>query len=218
MCFVFWHPHFQFAGNDIKETSEYDKGIFLPTKSPKIHYTDDKEIQKHDEKDIGFYPTIDGKPPKGISDKPFKKYPKDDTNKKDAINNVYLNTNENNKYNVDGYDDIRTPNSQQPIPPRAGPGYFNPDTSKNQYPDYGQNYGQENLQGPTQQHTLDKTIPPELYNVFGISPQHPFRIEHLLQQIQTADQNQGPIGQAPTVFVHPGQSPYGQMPPNTPGS
>lgn len=204
-----------FPGNDIKEfTSE--PGVFLPTKSPKIHFTDNKEVKKQEEKGEGFYPTLDGKPPKGNQEKPYKKYPKDETkkdeNKKDAINNVFLNGHED-KYSIHNYEDIRAP-----VPPgHPGPGYFNPDTSKTQY--QGQMpYGNDNSQ---EQQTFDKAIPPELYNVFGISPQHPFRIEHLLQQIQGADQNQGPGSQNPTVFIHSGQqapnfNQFGQVPPSAP--
>ncbi|XP_063708942.1 putative epidermal cell surface receptor [Culicoides brevitarsis] len=196
-------------GNDIKEfTSE--PGIFLPTKSPKIHFTDNKEVKKQEEKGEGFFPTIDGKPPKNT----HKKYPKDskDETKKDGINNVYLNNNHEDKYSIHNYEDIRAP-----VPGHPGPGYFNPDTSKTQY--QGQMpYGNENSQ--EQQQNFDKAIPPELYNVFGISPQHPFRIEQLLQHIQGADQNQGPGSQNPTVYIHTGHpapnfNQFGQVPPAT---
>lgn len=169
-------------------------------------------MKKQEEKGEGFFPTIDGKPPKGLQEKPYKKYPKDpkDESKKDAINNVPSNGHED-KYSIHNYEDIRAP-----VPGHPGPGYFNPDTSKTQY--QGQMpYGPDNSQ--EQQQAFDKAIPPELYNVFGISPQHPFRIEHLLQQIQGADPNQGPGSQNPTVYIHTGQqapnfNQFGQGPPS----
>lgn len=183
----------------------------MPTKSPKIHFSDNKEVKKQEGE--SFYPTIDGKPPKGVAEKPYKKYSKDpkDENKKDVINNVFLNNHED-KYSIHNYEDIRAP-----VPGHPGPGYFNPDTSKTQY--QGQMpYGNENSQEQqSPQQAFDKAIPPELYNVFGISPQHPFRIEHLLQQIQGADGSQGPGGQNPTVYIHTGQpapnyNQFGQVP------
>lgn len=105
------------------------------------------------------------------------------------------------KYEYDEYETDRHP-------PQVGPGYFNPDASKNQYPDYMHPYGNGHNQQP---HPLEKNIPPEIYNVFGQPPQGvtgPFRIEHLLQQIQGADPNQGPLtpGQTPNVYLHTGQN------------
>lgn len=184
------------TGNDIKEFTEpaAGGGGFLPTKSPKIHFPDS-----------GFRPTVDGKPQKS-QEKPHKKYQvKEDPNKAGGGNTVF--TSEGDKYEFTNYETVR---------PQAGPGFFNPDASKNQYEF-------NSYQRPGQQ--PQDQIPPELYHVFGQTPQQgPFRIEHLLQQIQGADPNQGPLqqGQNPHVFLHPGQ--FGQVPPhqlpgaNVPGS
>lgn len=161
----------------------------MPTKPPKIHYTDDKDVPKKpsDLSEIGFRPT---KSP----EKPNKKYTKGEATK-DGINNNVFNK---GKYEYEEYENERHPS-------QVGPGYFNPDTSKNQYPDYMHPYGDGHNQ---QQHPLDKNVPPEIYSVFGQPPQGPFRIEHLLQQIQGADPNQGPLspGQSPNVYLHTGQN------------
>lgn len=171
----------------------------MPTKSPKIHFIDDKTVKP----DTGFRPTVDGKPHK-TQDKPHKKY-KDDTSKEEV--NTVFSHDDTDKYNEYNYENVRPP------PSHVGPGFFNPDTSKNQYPDF--NSYAPNQRPPKQPVTQDQ-IPPELYHVFGQAPpqQGPFRIEHLLQQIQGADPNQGPIqhGQNPNVFLHPGQ--FGQVTPH----
>lgn len=79
---------------------------------------------------------------------------------------------------------------------------------------YGPNQRPKQPQQPPNQ--PQDQIPPELYHVFGQAPpqQGPFRIEHLLQQIQNADQNQGPLqqGQNPNVYLHGGQ--FGQVAPH----
>lgn len=123
-----------------------------------------------------FYPTVDGKLPKVPQEKPHKKFNKDDK-KNNYSNNVFVppSAQDNNKYNVNFGDDNH-PQVQQP-----GPGFFNPDASKNQFP-------AEN--SPSGQHPIDKT----LFNILGPNsanlPPH-IRIDQLLQHIQSQDPNSG---------------------------
>jgi hypothetical protein len=127
---------------------------------------------------VPFYPTIDGKPPKTSQDggKPFKKFHGGkEGNKKDQYNtnNAFVPPNYDNKFHVNNNYD------QQP-----GPGFFNPDASKTQYP--------EHTDHPLHhQHPVDK----QLFNILGQNapniPPH-IRIDQLLQHIQGQDQNQGP--------------------------
>lgn len=125
-----------------------------------------------------FYPTVDGKPPKVPQEKPYKKFNKDDK-KNNFNNNVFLppSAHDNNKYNVNFGEELR-PQVQQP----GGPGFFNPDASKNQFPE-------NNVSG--QQHPIDK----QLFNILGPNSQHlppHIRIDQLLQHIQQQDPNAGP--------------------------
>lgn len=137
--------------------------------------------------EVPFYPTHDGKPPKVPQDKPHKKFNKDDK-KNNYNNNVFVpTTHDNNKFNNVNYggDDTRLPQ----IPPanqQPGPGFFNPDASKDQY----------------SEHHVDK----QLFNILGPNgqnlPPH-IRIDQLLQHIQSQDPNGPPIhGQN---FNHPFQ-------------
>lgn len=128
--------------------------------------------------EVPFYPTIDGKPPKVPQEKPHKKFNKDD--KKNSFNNnVFIppSAHDNTKYNVNFGEELR-PQVQQ----SGGPGFFNPDASKSQFPE-------NNASG--QQHPIDK----QLFNILGPNSQHlppHIRIDQLLQHIQQQDPNGGP--------------------------
>lgn len=170
-----------------KPSLEYDK--FVPTKIPPTdHENDTSDINSDDEDEdddvvnnehkieIPFYPTHDGKPPKVSQEggKPFKKFHGKEGNKKD-YNNAFLPPNYDNKFNNNNNYD------QQP-----GPGFFNPDASKTQFP--------EHTDHPLHhQHPADK----QLFNILGQNapniPPH-IRIDQLLQHIQGQEQgqNQGP--------------------------
>lgn len=178
-----------------KSSHEYDK--FTSTKSPtpadhendtsdmnsaeEGEEEDDEDVNNNEHKiEIPFYPTIDGKPPKISQDggKPFKKFHggKEGT-KKDQYNtnNAFVPPNfENNKFHVNNNYD------QQP-----GPGFFNPDASKGQYPEHPDH-------SLHHQHPVDK----QLFNILGQNAQNippHIRIDQLLQHIQGQDQNQGPL-------------------------
>uniref|UniRef100_A0A1B0D4W7 Epidermal cell surface receptor n=1 Tax=Phlebotomus papatasi TaxID=29031 RepID=A0A1B0D4W7_PHLPP len=181
--------------------------IVAPTPPPQKGVGGDR-----DNKSQPFYPTSDGKAPKGVvQDKPGKKYPKED-NKTEKVQShdpfAHL-LGDPNKFDFVNYDeDIR---QNQP-----GPGYFNPGTSnKHQYPgQYSQN------QGPTQ--VVEKPLPPELFNVLGQSGhnygQH-LTIEQILQHIHAADGGAGPLLHGQNVNV---PYPYGadaqdhRLPPHRP--
>lgn len=165
-----------------KKPHEYEK---KPSKVPLDHENDTSDIVDSDEDldehkvEVPFYPTVDGKPPKVPQEKPHKKFNKDDK-KNNFSNNVFVPppAHDNNKYNVNFGDDSRPLN-----PPQPGPGFFNPDASKNQYPENG---------GPGQQHPIDK----QLFNILGPNSQNlppHIRIDQLLQHIQSQDPNGGPL-------------------------
>lgn len=253
--FLFFSRSFFFillicTGNDIHKEhphhhGEHEQNVFLPTKSPKIHFPhnehdeESEEDEEEDEDEIphkkpidtGFRPTIDGKPHK--QEKPSKKFPpmimkhEDEENSQEEDDgNAVFTSDGGDKYQFPHYGNVRPP-------PHVGPGFFNPETSKNQYPELHNNmYPQrpqqkvppinnnKQQQQQKQPHHPDN-IPPELYHVFGQSPpqQGPFRIEHLLQQIQAADpSNQGPLqqGQNPNVYGIQHGAPFGvQGPPQS---
>lgn len=123
--------------------------------------------------EVPFYPTIDGKPPKVPQEKPHKKFHnKENKNKEHGTGFLPTPPNyDNNKYH--DFDNVN----------QAGPGFFNPDASKNQYPD---------LTGSGHP-PVDK----QLFNILGQNPQNlppHIRIDQLLQHIQGQDQNhQGPL-------------------------
>lgn len=188
------HPQKTLLFSESEETStEFTKkpssDKFVPTKSPMLvdHENDTSDVnsEENDEDEgehkveVPFYPTIDGKPPKVSQDggKPFKKFHGKEGSKKDQYNsnNAFVPPNYDNKYHVNNNYD------QQP-----GPGFFNPDASKNQYPEH-------NTDIPIHhQHPVDK----QLFNILGQNapniPPH-IRIDQLLQHIQGQDQNQGPL-------------------------
>lgn len=125
-----------------------------------------------------FYPTVDGKLPKVPQEKPHKKFNKDDK-KNNFGNNAFIPppTHDNNKYNVDFGEEPLRPQVQQP-----GPGFFNPDASKNQFP--------ENT--ASGQHPIDK----QLFNILGSNSQNlppHIRLDQLLQHIHGQDPNGGPL-------------------------
>lgn len=161
------------------------------------HENDTSDIDLEDDMDehrveVPFYPTLDGKPPKVPQEKPHKKFNKDDKKNTYNTNNGFVPTppiHDNNKYNVNYGEDSRPP--QLP-----GPGFFNPDASKNQFPDNS---------GPGQ-HPIDK----QLFNILGPNAQNlppHIRIDQLLQHIQSQDPNGGPLlhGQNPNLPFSPTQ-------------
>jgi hypothetical protein len=167
-----------------KKPHDYEKG--KPSKHPSDHENDTSDIDSDSGEDLDdhkvevpFYPTIDGKPPKVPQEKPHKKFNKEDK-KNNFNNNVFTppSTQDNNKYNVNFGDDTRPPHNPQ-VHQQPGPGFFNPDASKNQFP--------EN----PQQHPIDK----QLFNILGPNAQNlppHIRIDQLLQHIQSQDPNGGP--------------------------
>jgi len=167
-----------------KKAHDYDK--FMPTKvPPSDHENDTSDINSEEDDhkvEVPFYPTIDGKPPKTPQEKPYKKYHNKDTKNKD--HNTFIpnpNYDNNKHYNV-----YENPDHNEELrPQQPGPGFFNPDTSKNVYPSLS---GHEHSQIP-----VDK----QLFNILGQNPQNipsHIRIDQLLQHIQSQDhQNQGPI-------------------------
>lgn len=133
----------------------------------------DEDLEDH-KVEVPFYPTIDGKPPKVPQEKPHKKFNKEDK-KNNFNNNVFIppSSHDNNKYNVNDFSDGVRP----PQPP--GPGFFNPDASKNQFPD-------------NSPHPIDK----QLFNILGPNAQNlppHIRIDQLLQHIHSQDPNNGPL-------------------------
>jgi hypothetical protein len=122
--------------------------------------------------EVPFYPTVDGKPPKVPQEKPHKKFNKDD--KKNPYNNFVPSppAHDGNKFNANFGEDGRPVHM-------PGPGFFNPDASKNQFPDNS---------GPG--HPIDK----QLFNILGPNSQNlppHIRIDQLLQHIQSQDPNGG---------------------------
>lgn len=169
-------------------TMKYDK--FIPTKMPPLHENDTSDFNSEEDEgdvddehkiEIPFYPTIDGKPPKVPQEgKPFKKFHGNkEGNKKEHFNTFAPPNYENsNKYHVNNYDNQG-----------SGPGFFNPDASKTQYPD---------LTGSD--HPLHHAVDKQLLNILGQNPQNippHIRIDQLLQHIQGQEQNpqnpQGPL-------------------------
>jgi len=139
-------------------------------------------------KGMPFYPTIDGKPPKTPQEKPQKKPNKDDKKTEHIQQQIPFQPlpNDPNKFDYNQYDDDigQHHHSQQ----NPGPGFFNPDASKNQYPDYSL-YEHGGHQQP-----IGKPQSPELYNVLGPNTQNlppHIRLDQLLQHIQGQDPNQG---------------------------
>jgi hypothetical protein len=174
-----------------KKPHEHDK--FIPTKVPPDHENDTSDFHSEEEEEgdvddehkieVPFYPTIDGKPPKVPQEgKPFKKFHGGkEGSKKDPQQHFNTfpppgNYDTNNKYHVNNYDQAQGP----------GLGFFNPDTSKTQYPDLSAS------DHPL--HSVDK----QLFNILGQNPQNippHIRIDQFLQQIQGQEQNQnqGPL-------------------------
>lgn len=185
-------------------------GIRGPTVSPIDEQTTEKEQSTLNNKHHPLYPTVDGKPPKIPQEKPHKKPSKldNDANKyHDSFTHTIPDQNDdNNKFDYQNYDeDIinhhhnTNSNAQDP-----GPGFFNPSTTKNQYTDYGDHYGDAGVQqkpNPTyhqygQDSIHSDKLPPELFNILGPNGQNVqphIRIEQLLQHIQGPDANQGPL-------------------------
>jgi hypothetical protein len=159
-----------------KKPHDYEKG--KPSKVPFDHENDTSDIESDSGEDLDehkvevpFYPTHDGKPPKVPQDKPHKKFNKEDK-KNNYNNNVFIpQTHDNNKFNNVNYgDDTRIP----PVHQQPGPGFFNPDASKDQF----------------SEHHVDK----QLFNILGPNTQNlppHIRIDQLLQHIQSQDPNGG---------------------------
>lgn len=174
------------------------RGGFAPTKTFKFDKDNNSSDKDYSiESSVPFYPTVDGRPPKVPQEKPHKKFSKDET-KKDNLNNIFIPQGGHaNKFDFNNYDDdigIHPQPPQQPQRPQhpaangAGPGYFNPDATKNQYHDYTNN-------NPYAEHNDHSTLDKQLFNVLGPNnqnlPPH-IRIEQILQHIQGQDHtNQG---------------------------
>jgi hypothetical protein len=171
------------APSDNKKHHEHhDK--FVPTKLPANHENDTSDMNSDEDDDdemhkveVPFYPTIDGKPPKVPQEKPHKKFHgKDNKGKEHGAFMPTPPNYDNNKYHSNN-NNFENPNG-------AGPGFFNPDATKNQYPD---------LTGSDHPLPVDK----QLFNILGHNPQNlppHVRIDQLLQHIQGQDhQNQGPL-------------------------
>lgn len=185
-----------------KKPHDYEKG--KPPKLPLDHENDTSDIDTDSVEDLDdhkpevpFYPTLDGKPPKVPQEKPHKKFNKEDK-KNNFNNNVFTppSTNDNNKYNFD--DDTRPPHTPQ-VHQQPGTGFFNPDASKNQFPE-------------NPQHPIDK----QLFNILGPNAQNlppHIRIDQLLQHIQSQDPNGGPTvnGQNVNLPFQPNGINYNQF-------
>lgn len=179
-----------------KKPHEYEKT--KPSKLPPDHENDTSDVETGEDLgdhkvEVPFYPTLDGKPPKVPQEKPHKKFNKEDK-KNNFNNNIFIppsSVHDNNKYNVNFGDDVRP--QQQP-----GPGFFNPDASKNQFPD--------RLPPPLpgQQHPIDT----QLFNILGPNTQNlppHLRIDQLLQHIQQQDPNGANNGQNINLPFTPNQ-------------
>ncbi|GAB0088666.1 Putative epidermal cell surface receptor [Sergentomyia squamirostris] len=171
---------------------------------------------ERDNKSQPFYPTSDGKVPKGVvQEKPGKKYQKDENKTEkvqshDPFAHLFGDHNKFDYVNFD--DDIR---QNQP-----GPGYYNPSTSK--HPGPPPQYPHNSQQHPAPPQVVEKQLPPELFNVLGQSGhnygQH-LTLEQILQHIQSADSNSGPLlhGQNVNVpYPYGGDSPDHRLPPHRP--
>ncbi|XP_070500745.1 putative epidermal cell surface receptor isoform X1 [Chironomus tepperi] len=166
-----------------KKPHDYDK--FIPTKMPPSDHENDTSDINSEEDDhkieVPFYPTIDGKPPKTQQEKPYKKYHNKETKNKDHSTFIPNPNYDNKHYNVYENHD----HNEELRPHQPGPGFFNPDTSKNQFPEIS---GHEHSKIP-----VDK----QLFNILGQNPQNlppHIRIDQLLQHIQGQDHpNQGPL-------------------------
>lgn len=183
-------------------------GIRGPTVSPTDEETTDTE-QNVSNKNHPLYPTVDGKPPKIPQEKPHKKPSKLDNNSNkyhDSFTHTIPDQNDdNNKFDYQNYDEdiVNQHHHTNTNPQDPGPGFFNPSTTKNQYPDYDHSYGEQgvNHQKPNyHQYGQDSIhpdkLPPELFNILGPNTQNlqpHIRLEQLLQHIQGPDPNQGPL-------------------------
>lgn len=181
-----------------------------PTLSPTDEHTTETE-QNSLTNHHPLYPTVDGKPPKIPQEKPHKKPFKLDNNSNkyhDSFTHTIPEQNEdNNKFDYQNYDEDITNNHHHTNnnPQDPGPGFFNPSTTKNQYPDYDHSYGQQSVShqppnSPYHQYGQDSIhadkLPTELFNILGPNTQNVqphIRIEQLLQHIQGSDPNQGPL-------------------------
>lgn len=150
-----------------------------------------------------FYPTIDGRPPKIPQENQIDEHPND--NKKHQSIGPFIHhpgNSDSGKFEFSTFENEHLHPQQRPPPGQnsVGPGYFNPSASKSQF-DFN-----PYTQGPLQ-HPLDKSFPPELFNILGGNnqnlPPH-VRLEHLLQHIQGQD-IQGPITHGQNYPIPPYQ-------------
>ncbi|KAJ6634088.1 putative epidermal cell surface receptor, partial [Pseudolycoriella hygida] len=200
--------------SDAQPDSETIRG---PTVSPIDEQTTETEqnaLNKHHP----LYPTVDGKPPKIPQEKPHKKLSKPDNNPNkyhDSFTHTIPDKNEdNNKFDYQNYDEDITNEHHHSVtnPQDPGPGFFNPSTTKNQFPDYDHSYGEHHKpNSPYHQYGQDSLhpdkLPPELFNILGPNTQNVqphIRLEQLLQHIQGADPNQGPLLHGQNIHL-----PYG---------
>ncbi|XP_037041376.1 putative epidermal cell surface receptor isoform X2 [Bradysia coprophila] len=206
-------------------------GIRGPTISPMDEQTTETE-QNSLNKHHPLYPTVDGKPPKIPQEKPHKKPSKLDSNPNkyhDTFTHTIPEQNEdNNKFDYQNYDEDITNHHHHTNanPQEPGPGFYNPSTTKNQYPDYDHSYGEQSVHqkpNPTYHHygpdsiNSDK-LPPELFNILGANNpnvQPHIRIEQLLQHIQGPDPNQGPLIHGQNIHLPFGGGQFGDQRPHT---
>lgn len=226
-----------------------DHGLVGPTLPPssssppqpsRVDQTTESEISNGVQP---LYPTIDGKPPKVPQEKPYKKPIKSDVKYQRPFPTpppTPDQSHEDNKYDFNNYDDL---NHHINIGAGLGPGFFNPSASKGQFVDYNGAYGgnqQQTVQHKPklpfnpfvqdQIHHQDKQHQsPELFNIIGPNtagvPPH-LAIEQILQSIQGADQNPGPLLHGSKITIPFGQQgqqigvnyPYGDHHPQDLGS
>jgi hypothetical protein len=88
-----------------------------------IEEEEDVEEEGHDHKmkqSLPFFPTLDGKPPKGVPQiKPMKKYPKDENNNKNTLsNNIFLPSpgHNENSFDYSQYEDHLRPQNPNADP------------------------------------------------------------------------------------------------------
>lgn len=153
-----------------------------------------------EEKDLSnsvgpFYPTLDGKPPKSVPQKPSKKGTNEAGDNKETKMKypqpqfIPVGTGPGG-FGLSGFGD----NTNDP----QGPGFFNPTLAKGQFDPYNPYSQNPNT-------IQDKPAQPDLYNIVGPNnpanvPPH-VRIEHLLQHLQGNDQNPGPLLHLPPSAV-----------------